>query len=127
MHKRLIAHGVRDLCCFHLHKEAEAIHSLKLYGMDQVKLPSSSSAKEDALPSSLDEMDSFIEQATNNSSPISFANRSEKAFHSSGEEESVDSPLSRPVVRSLREEGKPYNSILACEIDEVTPQRGEVG
>lgn len=138
VHKRLIAHGIRDLCCFHLHKETEAIHALKLYGMDPVELPTEKalpsnrlsspqlSKKEDDLPSSLDEMDSFIANAVNSSDRPSLTNREEKVFQSPGEG-SESSPFEQPTVRSLRGEGKPYNSIMACEIDEVTPQRGEVG
>jgi len=29
-------------------------------------------------------------------------------------------------MKRLREEDKPYNTVIGCEIDEVTPQRGEV-
>ena len=90
-------------------------------------LPSSSqlSKKEDDLPSSLDEMDSFIANAVSPSDRPSLANREEKVFHSP-KEESERNPFEPPIVRSLRGEGKPYNTIMACEIDEVTPQRGEV-
>ena len=84
-----------------------------------------SSKKEEDLPSSLDEMDSFIENAVSTPDRPSFANREEKVLHPANEE-SNESPFETPIVRSLRGEGKPYNTIMACEIDEVTPQRGEV-
>ena len=83
------------------------------------------SKKEEDLPSSLDEMDSFIANAVNTSDRPSLTNREEKVFHSP-KEESESNPFEQPIVRSLRGEGKPYNTIMACEIDEVTPQRGEV-
>ena len=55
------------------------------------------------LPSSLDEIDSFINKAT-------------------AEEHDVQ----KKVAKRLRQESEPYNSVYACEIDEVSPQRGEV-
>ena len=70
-----------------------------MYGMDCVP-------KEEPIekfPSSLDEIDSFINKATT-------------------EEHDVQ----KKVAKLLRQENEPYNSVYACEIDEVSPQRGEV-
>ena len=60
---RLSSVTPRDLCCFHLHKEEEALITLKMYGMDSVTEEVKVEPK-DALPSSLEEMDSFIQKAT---------------------------------------------------------------
>ena len=70
-----------------------------MYGMDSVP----KEEVKDALPSSLEEVDSFIQKAT------------------------TETPPPRKISqRRLRKEGEPYNSVYACEIDEVIPQRGEV-
>lgn len=99
---RLSSVTPRDLCCFHLHKEEEALITLKMYGMDSVTEEAKVEPK-DALPSSFEEMDSFIQKATTEAPPPR-----------------------KNAQRRLRKEGEPYNSIYACEIDEVSPQRGEV-
>ena len=82
-----------------MHKEEEALITLKMYGMDCV--PKEEPIEK--LPSSLDEIDSFINKAT-------------------AEEHDVQ----KKVAKRLRQENEPYNSVYACEIDEVSPQRGEV-
>ena len=87
VHSQLIAHEFRDVCCFHLHKEVEALISLKLYGMDTPE--EETTKKENMLPSTLDEIDSFIETSTSQSAP--------------------------------------YNTVMACDLSEETPQSGEVG
>ncbi|KAK8821816.1 hypothetical protein WA556_002261, partial [Blastocystis sp. ATCC 50177/Nand II] len=101
VNNKLIMHEWRDLCCFHLHKEEEALITLKMYGMDSVTEEAKVEPK-DALPSSLEEMDSFIQKATTEAPPPR-----------------------KNTQRRLRKEDEPYNSIYACEIDEVSPQRGE--
>ena len=127
VNNRLIAHNYRDLCCFHLHKEREALLSLKLYGMNPKEereevLPKTEVSEEDQLPSSLEEMDKFIAKATSDSKRISFLDRPVEVVDT----ETLD-PISESQLRRLREEDKPYNTVIGCEIDEVTPQRGEVG
>ena len=99
VNSRLIAHEFRDVCCFHLHKEEEALISLKLYGMDT---PEEETTKENTLPSTLDEIDSFIETSTNQSA-------------------------TRTSHHTMRPDSAPYNMVMACELSEETPQRGEVG
>lgn len=125
VNNRLIAHNYRDLCCFHLHKEREALLSLKLYGMNPKEereevLPKTEVPEEDQLPSSLEEMDKFIAKATSDSKRISFLDRPVEVV----DKETLD-PISESPLRRLREEDKPYNTVIGCEIDEVTPQRGE--
>lgn len=99
VNSRLIAHEFRDVCCFHLHKEEEALISLKLYGMDTPE--DEASQKETTLPSSLDEIDSFIETSTSQSA-------------------------TRTSHHTMRPDSAPYNTVMACELSEETPQRGEV-
>lgn len=121
---RLIAHEYRDLCCFHLHKEREALLSLKLYGMNSKESEEESSKrvpKEEALPSSLEAVDEFIDKVTNDSNRISFLDRPAEVV----DKNNVD-PITGTSMKRLREEDKPYNTVIGCEIDEVTPQRGEV-
>ena len=122
---RLIAHEYRDLCCFHLHKEREALLSLKLYGMNSKESEEESSKrevpKEEALPSSLEAVDEFIDKVTNDSNRISFLDRPAEVV----DKNNVD-PITGTSMKRLREEDKTYNTVIGCEIDEVTPQRGEV-
>ena len=73
--------------------------TLKMYGMDCAPKEEPS----ERLPSSLDEIDSFIRKATT--------------------EEHDDQ---RKTAKRLRQENEPYNTVCACEIDEISPQRGEV-
>lgn len=125
MNPRLIAHDYRDLCCFHLHKEREALLSLKLYGMNpketEEKVAKREEPKEEAFPSSLEAVDKFIDKVTNDSNRISFLDRPGEVV----DKDNLD-PMAKTSLRRLREEDKPYNSVIGCEIDEVTPQRGEV-
>lgn len=125
VNSRLIAHNYRDLCCFHLHKEREALLSLKLYGMNPKESEEETSKrdvpKEEALPSSLEAVDAFIDKVTSDSNRISFLDRPGEVVDKSN----VD-PIAGTSMRKLREEDMPYNTVIGCEIDEVTPQRGEV-
>ena len=100
VHSQLIAHEFRDVCCFHLHKEEEALISLKLYGMDTPE--EETTKKENTLPSTLDEIDSFIETSTSQSA-------------------------TRTSHHTMRPDSAPYNTVLACNLSEETPQSGEVG
>ena len=112
---RLIAHEYRDLCCFHLHKEREALLSLKLYGLNSKESEEESSKRE------VPKEDEFIDKVTNDSNRISFLDRPAEVV----DKNNVD-PITGTSMKRLREEDKPYNTVIGCEIDEVTPQRGEV-
>lgn len=106
----------RDLCCFHLHKEEEAMIQLKMYGMNvmQPKLEKTEKkTQKDDLPSNLEDIDSYLSKATTN-----------KPSRIEMEEPAVPGLTQDNHV--LRKEGEPYNQVYACEIDEVAPKPGEV-
>lgn len=107
----------RDLCCFHLHKEEEAMIQLKMYGMNVIepKLDSpQKNTEKDYLPSNLEDIDSYLSKATSNK-----PSRIE-----------MEDPVVLGLAQTshvLRKDGEPYNQVNACEIDEVAPKPGEVG
>lgn len=74
--------------------------SLKLYGMDTPE--EETTKKENMLPSTLDEIDSFIETSTSQSA-------------------------TRTSHHTMRPDSAPYNTVMACDLSEETPQSGEVG
>ena len=69
----------------------------------------------------LEAVDEFIDKVTNDSNRISFLDRPAEVV----DKNNVD-PITGTSMKRLREEDKPYNTVIGCEIDEVTPQRGEV-
>ncbi|CBK21956.2 uncharacterized protein [Blastocystis hominis] len=98
VNNKVIAHNYRDLCCFHLHKEEEALETLKMYGMD----PSPSKPPQSQpRPNSLEEVDALLSQAT-----------SRVELHSSS-------------IRRLREENEPYNAVHGLQLSETSPKKGE--
>ena len=111
----------RDLCCLHLHKEEEALIHLKMYGYDPIlpkleKTPKSNLVNDsnDSFPSNLDEVDSFLSKATSEK-PAPFIQMNEPAV-----------PGLEKKTSRLRQDFEPYNSVFACDVNEQSPQRGEV-
>lgn len=88
-----------DLCCFHLHKEEEALETLKMYGMDSSP---SKSPQSQTRPNSLEEVDALLSQAT-----------SRVELHNSS-------------IRRLRKENEPYNAVYGLQLSETSPKKGEV-
>lgn len=92
---------------------------LKMYGMNVIRpnLDNTSKPKEkkeDQLPSTLDDVDSFLEKATSEQpSRITMSTPSIPGVSEAG--------------LTLRKENEPYNTVCPCDIDEIAPQKGEVG
>ena len=105
----------RDLCCLHLHKEEEALIHLKMYGYDPI-LPKLEKPQKsnDSFPSNLDEIDSFLSKATSEK-PAPFIQMKEPTI-----------PGLEKKTSRLRQDSEPYNAVYACDVNEQSPQRGEV-
>ena len=93
-----------------------------MYGFDPIlpKLEKPSDAKNsnnlgNQLPSNLDEVDSFLSKAT-----------SEQPIPSIQMKEETIPGLEKKKSSRLRQKNEPFNSVSACEVNETSPQRGEV-
>ena len=89
-----------DLCCFHLHKEEEALITLEMYGMDRFP----PNVDSETLPNTAEGVSEFVEKI---SSRMELKDRS-------------------PGMRRLRQENEPFNAVNACSIEEDRPKKGEV-
>ena len=100
VNNKVIAHDWHDLCCFHLHKEEEALITLEMYGMDRFP----PNVDSETLPNTAEGVSEFVEK---------ISSRVELKDHS-------------PGMRRLRQENEPFNAVNACSIEEDRPKKGEV-
>lgn len=84
-----------------------------MYGMNVIRpdLEKKSPPAEAQLPSTLDDVDSFLSKATTEKPSRIRMSDSVPGLESSS---------------VLRLENEPYNQVYACDINEISPQKGEV-